>query len=98
MADKKGSRSKVWRFFLITGVLFIAFLFIKKNNVVRWAQALFTLREQRQAIERYEQDIDSMDKQLKGLSTDKDTLETFARENFLFSKPEEDVYITGEKQ
>ena len=34
-----------------------------------------------------------MDKQIRMLSTDRDTLEEFARERFRFAAPDDDVYI-----
>lgn len=90
---KKSENKNILRFFLITGVLFLAFLFLKKDNVVRWIQAGFTLKQQEKTIERYRSEIDRMDRQIELMSNDRDSLETFARENFVFAEPGDDVYL-----
>lgn len=90
---KKSENKNILRFFLITGVLFLAFLFLKKDNVIRWVQAGFTLKQQEKTIERYRSEIERMDRQIDLISNDKDTLETFARENFGFAEPGDDVYL-----
>ena len=89
-------KNKGWRFYLIATLLFLAFLLVKRNNIVRWVQSGFTVAQQEKTIEYYKESIDRMDSQLKGLNTNLDSLETYARENFYFSEPEEDVYILNE--
>lgn len=48
-------------------------------------------------MEQYQKEIREMDKQIKMLSTDRDTLEEFSRERFHFAAPGEDVYVYGDK-
>lgn len=78
----------------------LAFLIIicvnKKDNLIRWIQAGFTLKRQEKQIELYVEQNKALDEKIKSLSTDRDSLETFARENFNFSAPGEDVYIVDE--
>jgi cell division protein FtsB len=50
-------------------------------------------RSQEKQMEFYESDISRLKEEVKSLTTDKDTLEKFAREKFLFAEPGEDVYI-----
>lgn len=90
---EKSRKSRPWLFFVIAFVLFVGFLFVKKNNVVRWIQSGFTLHQQNKTIEQYTEDIKSMDEQLNMLRSNRDSLETFARENFFYSKPGDDVYL-----
>ena len=52
-----------------------------------------TLHRQRRQIEYYQKSNAQLEEQLQNLSTDRDTLEKFARENFHFAAPDEDVYI-----
>ena len=40
-----------------------------------------------------QKEIDAMDSQIRMLSNDRDSLEEFARENFSFAAPGDDVYI-----
>lgn len=67
--------------------------FLGEDNLVRWARAGFELRRQNNQIEKYSREIESLDKQINMLSNDRDTLEEFARENFHFAAPGDDVYL-----
>ena len=44
-------------------------------------------------MEFYRRDIERMDREIEALSQNKDSLEKFARENFHFAAPGDDVYI-----
>ena len=68
----------------------------RKGNLIRWVEAGFTLRRQERQIENYVEQNRLLDEKIRNLSTDRDSLETYARENFYFSEPEEDVYILDE--
>ena len=81
------------RFAIVITAIFVLFLFVKKDNVVRWAQAGFTLGQQQRRIEQLKQDNDKLDEQMHMLSTSRDSLEKFAREEFGFAEPGDDVYI-----
>ena len=81
------------RFAIVITAIIVLFLFIKKDNVVRWVQAGFTLRQQERRIESLKEDNDRLDEQIRLLSTSRDSLEIFAREEFGFAEPGDDVYI-----
>ena len=51
------------------------------------------INAQEQAIEQYNAEIEEMDKRFIMLKNVKDSLEKFAREQFYFSAPGEDVYV-----
>lgn len=76
-----------------TAVFVLLVGFWNEDNLVRWIKAGFELRRQDRQIEAYRQEIEKMDDKIRMLSTDKDSLEEFARENFNFSRPGDDVYI-----
>ena len=76
-----------------TAVFLLWILFLGDDNMVRWLKARREIRRQDRQIERYRQDIAAMDEQIRTLSTDRDTLEAYARENFRFAEPGDDVYI-----
>ncbi len=84
------------RFAIVVTAIFVLFLFIKKDNVVRWVQAGFTLRQQERRIEALQQDNERLDSQIHLLSTSRDSLERYAREEFGFAEPGDDVYIEEE--
>ena len=84
------------RYAIVATALAVVFLFVKKDSIVRWVQAGFTIRDQERQIKNYVEDNARLDGQIRMMTADKDTLETFARENFFFSEPGDDVYIIEE--
>ena len=93
MAQKE-HKNRAWLFYVIALLVFVVFLFVKRNNVVRWIQAGVTVSRQEKIIEEYQNRISDLNTKLEGLDNNADSLETFARETFFLSKPGEDVYIT----
>ena len=94
--DKDGNRApqrSFLRFAIVITAIIVLFLFIKKDNVVRWVQAGFTLRSQERRIEALKEDNDRLDEQIRIMSTSRDSLEKYAREEFGFAEPGDDVYI-----
>ena len=81
------------RFVIIATAIFLVVLLVKKDSVLRWVQTGFELRRQRKEIEYYQKQIRELDSRIEGLSTNRDTLEAYAREQFLFSEPGDDVYL-----
>ncbi len=81
------------RFVIIATAIFLVVLLGKKDSVLRWVQTGFELRRQRKEIEYYEKQIRDLDSRIESLSTNRDTLEAYAREQFLFSEPGDDVYL-----
>lgn len=81
------------RFVIIATAIFLLALLVKKDSVLRWVQTGFELRRQRKEIEYYEKQIRDLDSRIESLSTNRDTLEAYAREQFLFSEPGDDVYL-----
>ena len=82
------------RYAIVATAVFLLFIcVIKKDNIFRWIEAGVTVHRQEKQMEYYETDIARLKKEVQSLTTDKDTLEKFAREKFLFAEPGEDVYI-----
>ena len=90
--SKAGQRSFL-RFAIVITAIFVLFLFVKKDNLVRWIQAGFTLGQQERRIEQLKQENVELDKQIHMLTNSRDSLERFAREEFGFAEPGDDVYI-----
>ena len=83
-----------FRYAICVTVFFMVMVgFVNQNNIVRWIKAGFEIRNQERLIEQYSAEIKAMDKQIHGLTSSKDSLERFARENFGFAEPGDDVYI-----
>ena len=81
------------RFVIIATAIFLVVLLVKKDSVLRWVQTGFELRRQRKEIEYYQKQIRDLDSRIESLSSNRDTLEAYAREQFLFSEPGDDVYL-----
>lgn len=84
------------RYAIVATTLFVVLVgFVNQNNIVRWVKAGFEIRSQERQIERYSTEIKEMDSQIHGLTSNRDSLERFARENFGFAEPGDDVYVVG---
>jgi cell division protein FtsB len=85
------------RFLLIVCVctaLFLGFKFIgSKGTITHWIKAKAEIRRQEKQMEQYRREIEAMDKDINELKNNKDSLEKFAREQFHFAAPDEDVYL-----
>ena len=82
------------RYAIVSTIIFVILVgFVNQNNIVRWIKAGFEIRNQERLIEQYRTEIQDMDRQIHGLTHSKDSLEQFARENFGFAEPGDDVYV-----
>ena len=95
--DKDGSRKEqrsFLRYAIIATVVFLLFMFLKKDNLVNWVQAGLSLRRQERQIEQYQRENEELDRRIRVMTGDRDSLERYAREQFYFAEPGDDVYIT----
>lgn len=91
--SNKEERSFV-RYAIVTSILCLLFIgVIKHDNIFRWIAAGVNIKQQEKQIEFYEAENERLSKELETLTTDKDSLEKFAREKFNFAEPGEDVYV-----
>ena len=90
----KGEHGTFFKFLTFNVILFIVLWLIGPGNtVIHWARSKSELRHQKQQMEFYQKEIEQMRRKVNMLQNDKDTLEKFAREQFYFAAPGEDVYI-----
>ena len=91
---KNAEKRSFLRYAIVATAVFILLVgFINQNNIVRWIKAGAEIRRQDKMIEKYSKEIKEMDDQIHGLTSNKDSLEQYARENFLFAEPGDDVYV-----
>ena len=90
---KREQRSFI-RYAIVATVLFLLFLFLKKDSIITWVQAGINLRRQQRQIELLERENTELDKRIRMMKDNRDTLETLAREQYLFAEPGDDVYLT----
>ena len=87
-------KSPLLNYVLWSTVAFLLIIcFFRHDNLIRWIKAGFTVHRQEAQIEWYNQEISQLDKQIEAMSTDRDTLEKYAREHFLFAEPGDDVFL-----
>ena len=91
--NKKEQRSFL-RYAIVATVIFLLFMFLKKDNLVNWVQAGLSLRRQERQIEQYQRENEELDRRIRVMTGDRDSLERYAREQFYFAEPGDDVYIT----
>ena len=91
---RNAERRSFVRYAICATAFFIIMVgFVNQNNIVRWVKAGFEIRNQERLIERYSAEIKDMEDRIHGLTSDRDSLERFARENFGFAEPGDDVYV-----
>lgn len=81
------------KYFIVTFIFLIWILFLDNNNVIVWLRTKHTLRRQKAHIEYLEKEIGNTETRIEQLSSQRDSLEQFAREQYLFHEKDEDVYI-----
>ncbi len=90
--------SKVWRYisnkYIITIVIFILVVFfIDRNNIIRWGKDYIRQFQQEKIIENYRKEMEYLDTKINELSSNRDSLEKFAREQYFFHEKDEDIFI-----
>lgn len=90
--SKKEQRSFI-RYAIIATVAFLVFLLVKKDSIITWVQAGFTLQRQHRQIELLQEENAELDNKIQMMKGNRDTLERYARERFFFAEPGDDVYI-----
>ncbi|HIZ87166.1 MAG TPA: septum formation initiator family protein [Candidatus Coprenecus pullistercoris] len=81
------------KYFIVTVLFMVVVLAVDRNNVIRWAGDYIQVQRQEKAIRQYRNDIKAIDGKLKELTSDRDSLEKFAREQYFFQKKDEEVFI-----
>ena len=93
----RGEHGTFFKFTVFSVALFlILWLTGPGNTLIHWGKAKSELKHQKKQMAIYQQEIEHMRRQVEMLNSDSDTLEKFAREQFYFSVPGEDVYIVEE--
>lgn len=90
----RGEHGTFFKFTALCLTLFVILWIVGPGNtVIHWARSRSELRQQKRQMEMYNKEIEEMRRQVGMLESDRDSLEKFAREQFFFSAPGEDVYV-----
>ena len=74
------------KYFIVTFVFAVIVLFVDRNNLIRWAGDYLEVLRQERVIRQYGRDIEELDRKLDQLTSDRDSLEKFAREEYYFHR------------
>ena len=87
------------RYFYVTLIFLIIILFIDQFNVFEQIKLHKTLKDQKQQIEYYNQEISKSQQLLDDLQHDSIVMEKTARENYMMKRDNEVIYlIEGESE
>lgn len=90
----KGEHRSFARYAAVITFLFLLFVLFKPgSNIFNWISARHEIARQQKQISEYEKALEELDAKINMLTSDRDTLEKFARERFHLAAPGEDVYI-----
>ena len=76
----------------VTAVLLLV---LPGSSLIQAGRAFMETRRDKALIRECRQRTEEIERQIRQLKSDPDTLEKFAREQFLFAAPGDDVYVIG---
>lgn len=80
------------KFVLVTIAALVIFI-VDSNGIVTLLQNRQEIARQSEAIEQYKKKISEVESRIRSLSSDRDSIETFAREEYYYHRDDEDVFI-----
>ena len=84
------------KYFIVTVFFLVWVLFIDTSNIFVWFSDMRTVASQERQKEYFKEAIKLTDEKLKELESNRDSLEKFAREQYLFHEPDEEVFVIVE--
>jgi cell division protein FtsB len=81
------------KYLLVTVVFFVWITFFDSNSLIKCSRVVSSISSQEQEKRYYKDEIKSIEEKLNELSSNRDSLEKFAREQYKFHKDDEDIYI-----
>ena len=86
------------KYLLVTVAFFAWVIFFDSNSIIEWSSIRSNINRQEKEKTYYKEEIKSAEEKLQELSSNKDSLEKFAREQFYFHEEDEDLYIVKKKE
>ncbi len=99
----KFKESRFWRiirnkYLLVSVVFFVWITFFDSNSLIKCSRVVSSINSQEREKRYYKNEIKSIEEKLNELSSNRDSLEKFAREQYKFHKTNEDIYIILEEK
>ena len=89
-----GPHRRLARFMVATASMLLFFWIVGPGHTfIQWGRAAVQVYRQEKMIRNYEKENAELDKRIDMMKNDRDTLEKFAREQYHFAAPGEDVYV-----
>lgn len=85
------------KYLLVTVFFLVWILFFDANNLLQWYSDMKDVAAQEKQKAYYKEAIQKTDEQLKELRSNRDSLEKFAREQYYFHEPDEEVFIVADE-
>ena len=90
----RGPYSRFAKFAFFSTLTLLVLWFVGPGHTfIHWGRAAVEVYRQEKTIEMYERENAELDKRIEMMKNNRDTLEKFAREQYDFAVPGEDVYI-----
>lgn len=86
------------KYLLVTLFFVVWILFFDSNNLISWSGDIRTVIMQERQKNYYQNAIRATDEKLKELSSNRDSLEKFAREQYFFHEQDEELFIVEDFQ
>lgn len=86
------------KYLIVAVVALVWVLFLDSNNIYSWLRDRRFVKNQEAQKEYFRSEIKNLDEKLQELSSNKDSLEKFAREEYLFHEPDEVIYLFPDKK
>ncbi|MDD6113189.1 MAG: septum formation initiator family protein [Candidatus Cryptobacteroides sp.] len=97
MLEEKKKRDPFRNFVIgVIAVTAVLLLVLPGSSLIQAGRAFMETRRDKALIRECRQRTEEIERQIRQLKSDPDTLEKFAREQFLFAAPGDDVYVIGE--
>ncbi|MCS6967679.1 MAG: septum formation initiator family protein [Bernardetiaceae bacterium] len=84
-------------YFIFGGLFIIWMLFFDGNNFYNQYQMRKQINQLQQERNYYKANVEQLRREIEELERNPKALEKFAREKYLMKKPQEDIYIVGDK-
>lgn len=81
------------KYLLVTLCFIVWIIFFDSNNLINWYADIKTVVSQERQKKYYKESILKADEKLKELSSNRDSLEKFAREQYLFHESDEVLFL-----
>lgn len=103
MQFSKEQWDNVWpwlknKYVIVSVLFFVWLLFIDRNDLITQFKLKSQVRDLEKEKAYYQEEIATLEENSKDLFTDPKKLETFAREEYLMKKDNEDVFVIVEEE